>query len=113
MNFVEQYISQHMRDLIKLTQLLEINQWLEMYAQLEDCEGLRTENFTFEEWFALWLVRQNEVLFNACNQSFSDSGFFELSKVIPNAPVFKNVEELQSILTQLRRRGLIEEHGGV
>lgn len=89
---------------------LEIEKWLEIVDMLEQ-HGGETENFSFKDWFVLWLVKQNDVLFRNFNQYFTLQGFFDISEVVPDAPIFKDKEDLNSVLNNLVDKGLVTMRG--
>ena len=60
--------------LIDLCKDLEIESWLDMVEYLEE-NGHDTDNFTFEEWYVLWLVRQNQIIFKLHGHYLTELGF--------------------------------------
>jgi hypothetical protein len=92
--------------LIELCQYLEISSWLEVVDFLDE-NGGNTENFTFEEWFVMWLVKQNEIMFKKSGHYFTEQGFFDLTQVVPFAPIFHEKEEITDILKRLEDRHII------
>lgn len=96
--------------LIDLCKDLEVDAWLEMVDFLEESGG-DTENFTFEEWFVLWLVRQNQLIFKKYGHYFTEQGFYDLSEVIPEAPIFKDKSDITELLQKLESKRIISLKG--
>lgn len=103
-------VSKEARTLIDICKSLQISKWLEIVDMVEK-QGGRTENFSFNDWFVMWLVQQNEVLNRITGEYFSLTGFFDLSQVVPFAPIFNNKEEIEYILKDLIDKGLVTLKG--
>lgn len=95
--------------LIELCKYLEIKVWLNIVAYLNKNGGpdRETDNFSFKEWFGFWLVRQNDVLYQKDGAYFTEQGFYELSQVIPEAPVFEDATEIKEVMKSLMKKGFV------